>query len=373
DLKITNPNHAQYIISFIFFGMAMGEIISGPLSDAWGRKEILFIGIGLFLVGSITCYCAATLPVMLAGRMLQGIGVAGPYIASVSIVRDKFSGRDMARVMSLVMMVFMAVPAVAPTVGQGIMLYTSWRYIFLMYIVYSVLVGLWILFRLEETLPVERRIPFSWHNLVRGFKEVVTNRITMGYTMVMCFVFGGFMGYLNSCQQIFQGLFNTGKMFTLYFSMLAIVLAVSSFVNSAIVKRLGMQRICFIALSGLIVASMIFLILQLFVSITLWMFMLYAVAVFFAFGLVMGNINAMAMEPMGHIAGIASAIISSLTSLIPMVIGSIIGQLYNNTLFPITIGFVVFGICGLVTLIHAGRGMAAPLEDPVEEDPTEAA
>lgn len=241
DLGVTNVNHAQYIISFLFIGMAIGQLICGPLSDALGRKKILYFGIALFLAGSLICYFSQSFTLMLAGRFLQGLGVAGPYVSVMSIVRDKYSGSEMARMMSIIMMIFIMVPALAPSLGQGIMLALSWRAIFLLYIVYSVVIGLWLFFRLEETLPPAKRIKLSMDKFAEEFKQVIRNRQTVCYTLCMGICFGSFIGYLNSSQQIFQQHFNAGKMFTVYFGMLALSFGVASLINSRFVEKLGMR------------------------------------------------------------------------------------------------------------------------------------
>lgn len=355
DLRITHPNHAQYLIGFIFIGMAAGQLVAGPCSDAFGRKRVLYAGIGLFLIGSVISYFADSLVPMLIGRFIQGIGVSGPYVSAVSIVRDKYAGRTMARVMSIIMMIFIMVPAIAPSVGEAIMFFASWRYIFVLYIVYATAVGLWIFLRLEETLPSARRIPLSPHNIWHGFKEVVGNKVTLSYTVCMGIIFGSFMGYLNSSQQIFQVQFGAGKMFAVYFGVLALVLGFASLMNSRFVEKLGMAYICQRAVASITVASALFLALHAVVHIELWMFLAYAVVMFFSFGLVFGNFNALAMEPMGHIAGIASAVIGAMSSVISMTLGAGIGQMYNNTLVPIVTGFLVLGVLCLVVMRAAEK------------------
>ena len=353
DLAIANPNHAQYIISFIFLGMTLGQVVCGPLSDAIGRKKILYFGIAIYMVGSVICFSAGDLTMMLVGRFIQGLGVSGPYVSSVAVVRDKYSGRDMARIMSLVMVIFILVPAIAPSLGQAIMYLSSWRMIFAFYILYSAIILLCLIFRLEETLKPENRIPFNIKNFAHGFREIMQNRITVCYTICMGICFGSFIGYLNSSQQIFQVQFKTGQYFTLYFGGLALVLGAASFVNSFFVQRLGMRHICKRSMFAIIIASALFLAVNLAVDVKLWMFLIYAATLFFCFGLMFGNLNSIAMEPMGHIAGIASAITGAFSSAISMTLGIAIGQLYDNTLIPVTIGFLTLGILSLITMICA--------------------
>lgn len=360
DLNLANPNHAQYLIVGIFGGMAVGQLIAGPLSDALGRKPILYGGIALYLVGSVICYCANTLEGLLVGRVVQGLGVSGPYVSAVSIVRDKFAGRQMAKIMSLIMIIFMAVPAIAPSIGQAVLLYTSWHGIFVLYIVYAIVVGTWIFFRLEETLPKEHRIPFHVRNILDGFREVFTTRSTMCYMVCMGFCFGGLMAYLNSSQQIFQDQFGAGKMFSVYFGGLAVMIAISSLANSRLVERLGMRYISLRAFTSIVAVSVVFLAMHAFVDIQLWMFLAYAAVLFFCFGLIFGNLNALAMEPMGHIAGIASAITGSVSSMMSLTIGAVIGQMYNGTLVPIVIGFIILGMAAVIVMLLAHPRGAKP-------------
>jgi len=341
DIVMAYPNQAQLIISALFLGMAIGQLICGPLSDAIGRKKVLYSGILLFLAGSLICFVAQDINTLLLGRFIQGLGVSGPYVSAISIVRDKYAGREMAKVMSLVMMIFIMVPAIAPSLGQGILLFASWRYIFVLYIGYSILIGLWIFLRLEETLPKEKRIPLSITGFMDGFKEVIFNHSTMCYTLCMGLFFGSFVGYLNSSQQIFQVQFGVGKLFTVYFGILALMFGAASLFNSQLVEKWGMHFISYRAVISIIFSSGLFLGLHTLCDIQLWMFMVYAAVLFFCFALVFGNINAMAMEPMGHVAGIASAVIGAVSSIISMLIGTAIGQLYNNTLIPVTLGFLV--------------------------------
>lgn len=355
DIVLAHPNQAQYVVSALFFGMALGQLICGPLSDATGRKKVLYGGILLFLAGTVLCYLATDINTLLFGRFIQGLGVSGPYVSAISIVRDKYAGNDMARIMSLVMMIFIMVPALAPSLGLAVMWIGSWRDIFVLYVFYALMIAVWIFFRLEETLPKAHRIPMSRKGFMEGFREVVSNVPTLCYMICMGLFFGSFIGYLNSSQQIFQDLFQTGDLFSLYFGVLAVVFGVSSLVNSQLVQKLGMQHLAKLAIWGIIGSSAVFLLVHLTVDIQLWMFMIYAAVLFFCFGLVFGNVNAMAMEPMGHVAGIAAAIIGSTSSIMSMVIGTIIGQMYNGTLFPVTAGFLIFGSISLLIFSFAQR------------------
>lgn len=348
---LENANQAQWVIISIFSGMTIGQLIAGPLSDAIGRKRILFTGVAIYFVGSVICYSAQSFEWFLAGRFIQGLGVSGPYVASISIVRDKYSGTQMARIMSLIMMVFMVAPAVAPSLGQLIIHFFGWRDIFVLYMIYAVVVGAWVALRLEETLVPENRLPMRLKAFEEGFKEVVSNKTTMSYLLCAGFCFGGFIGYLGTSQQIFMQQFGkTGQEFSAYFALLAGVMGIASFTNSKIVMKFGMRPICIYGFLCLSVISLIFLIIQLTgITITFWMFMAYACILFLLFGTLFGNLNAIAMEPMGHVAGMASAIIGASSSILSLILATVIGQLYNGTLIPMTCGFVI--LCGFAFLM----------------------
>lgn len=344
EFSIANPNKVQLLIGCIFGGMAVGQLIAGPLSDAIGRKPVLYAGIILYLAGSMFCYFADSFSFLIIGRLIQGLGVAAPYVTAVSVVRDKFSGRDMASVMSLVMMIFVLVPAIAPSLGQAAMHLAGWRAIFLIYIAYSIVIGLWVMLRLEETLPPSHRTPHKWSAFAHGVYRVIDNRTTTIYMLCMGLCFGCLVGYLGASQQIFQDQFGVGEAFSLYFGGLALVLGVASLLNAKIVVKVGMRYICTHAMAVTVIASAIFLLLHFILdAVTLPMFVVYAAILFFCFGLMFGNLNAIAMEPMGEIAGMASAITGAVSSVISLMLGTLIGQMYNNTLIPISGGFLICG------------------------------
>ena len=370
SFAVANPNHIQWVITSIFAGMTIGQLIAGPLSDAIGRKPILFTGIAIYFVGSLICYLTTSYEIFLLGRFIQGLGVSGPYIAAISVVRDKFSGADMAKVMSIIMMVFMVAPAIAPGIGQLIIGLAGWHAIFLVYIVYSLCVGGWIALRLDETLPADKRIPMQLKAFEEGFIEVVSNRTTMSYLICAGLCFGCLIAYLGSSQQIFMQMFaQTGTQFSMWFALLAAAMGIASFTNSRIVARFGMRPVTISAMVSIALLSLLFLAVQLAgVPIQLWMFVLYAFIMFFAFGLMFGNLNAIAMEPMGHVAGMASAIIGAASSIISLVLATFIGQLYNNTLIPITAGFFI--LCALSVALMYNELKWHSKQPVIAHDPT---
>ncbi len=350
DLGVENPNKMQLVIGLIFAGMAVGQMINGPISDALGRKKVLYIGLVFYLIGSFICLLSSNIETMLFGRFIQGFGASGPYISIMSIVRDRYSGRAMAKIMSLVMTIFIMVPVVAPAIGQGILFIASWHYIFALYIVYALLVGGWIFFRLEETLPKESRIPYKISNVTNGIKTVLSNRVTRNYTLSIGCIFGALVGDLTTVQQVFHGKYQVGDMFAVYFGLQALAFGVSSFANSQLVERLGMRYLCLWANAIIIIISIIFLIISNIIGSPFWLYFLYGVFLLFSVGVLFGNLNALAMEPMGHIAGMASAIIGATSSIIGIVFGTIIGQMYNGSLTPIVLGFLILGSISFVII-----------------------
>lgn len=356
ELQVERHNNIQLVVGFLFTGMMVGQVAYGPLADAIGRKPTLYIGIALFMVGSLISWQATNLPIMLLGRMIQGLGVSSPRIVTMAIVRDKFHGRDMAYVMSMVMGVFIMVPAIAPTIGFAIIHAFGWRAIYLFYIIAAAFGAIWTYFRLTETLTEENRRPFKLGPIWRGFKEAATTRMTLGYTLCSGVAFGAMLGYLHSTQQIFEEMFQTGDRFALYFGALALSVGAAFFSNSALVRRLGMRRITRSALIVLMASSALFFPYALYAMPTLLAFMLFASLSFFCLGLTFGNMGAMALEPMGHMAGLASAFMGSVSTAVSLVLGTIIGQLYDGTLAPLAGGFFFLSTLAYLIMQHTERG-----------------
>ncbi|MCB1531809.1 MAG: multidrug effflux MFS transporter [Alphaproteobacteria bacterium] len=357
DLHVIEPNHVQYVVGFIFVGMTLGQLIYGPLSDSIGRKPALFIGIALYIVGCILSWLASALPLMLLGRFVQGLGVAAPRILTMAVTRDKFHGREMAKIMSMIMGVFIMVPAIAPSIGQGIMHVVGWRKIFLFYIAAALSAGTWAYFRLPESLPVEKRREFKPRILWSALKEAATNRTTVGYTICSGLLFSSLLAYLNSAQQIFQDIFNAGDKFAMYFGMLALAIGAAFFTNSALVERYGMRPITTISCVVVILASIVFMGYNLYTEPTLLGFMIFMAISFFCLGLTFGNMGAMALEPMGHIAGMATALMGSASTAISIAIGVTIGQLYDGTLLPMAGGFLTLSTAAFFVIIWIERGI----------------
>ncbi len=357
DLNAGDENERQYVVAVLFLGMAIGQLIYGPVSDTTGRKPAIFFGFFLFLVGCLLSIFATDYMVMLIGRFLQGLGVAAPRIVAIALIRDQYEGREMARFVSLVMTVFILVPVLAPALGQAILFVSDWRGIFVVLFVLGVGTVLWFGIRHEETLAKSKRVPFSISGITRAVVEVCQTRAAFGYTMVGGFIFSAFLGYLTMSQQIFQDQYGVGELFAVYFGVLAVALGAASFVNARLVMRLGMRRLTYNALIVLTVVSFLFWAFTFLENghPPLWSLVGFFMVTFFCIGILFGNFNAMAMEPLGHIAGVAAAVIGSITTFVSLGLGTIIAQLYNGTVLPLVGSFAVLGALSLAAMIWTIR------------------
>jgi DHA1 family bicyclomycin/chloramphenicol resistance-like MFS transporter len=360
ELGAADPNSRQFIITSFFAGMTIGTLVYGPWSDSIGRKPAIYAGLALFAVGALMCLAAQSFEIMLLGRFVQGFGAAAPRIVSIAMVRDGSAGASMARVMSFVMTVFMLVPILAPSVGQLVLFVASWRAIFLGFLVMGIIAGVWLWLRQPETLPPARRAPLSPRALGAAAVEVCRNPITIAYTIAVGCVFGSFICYLGTSQQLFAEQYGQGAYFALWFGAFAVAIAIAMMVNARLVMRYGMRKLSKWALRGSIILSALFLAASVLADghPPLWMLAVYLFLNFFCSGILFGNYNAIALEPMGRIAGMAAAISGSLSSLFAIVTGTLIGQQYNGTVIPLAGGFTVLGIIAFLLTEWAERRRA---------------
>lgn len=358
SLGVTRANDNQWVLSLLFLGFGVGQFFYGPLSDATGRKPAAFVGLTVFTAGCSLALLSQTFPMMLAGRLLQGLGVAGPRTMTIALVRDRFEGREMARVMSLVTAVFILVPIIAPALGQAVLGAFGWRAVFVVYLVMGLVTSVWFGLRQEETLPPARRIPFSLPHLAAAARQAVTTRSTVCYTVAAGFVFGAFLGYLTSAQQILQEQYALGTRFPLYFSVLAIAIGGASLANAKLVLRYGMRPLSHWSLWGIFAVSVVFAGIAAMSGghPPLALLMAYLLASFFGIGLLFGNLTTLAMQPLGAIAGTGSAVVGATSMLISLALGTVIGQAYDGTVLPLVVGFAVLSLCSLVAAWRAESG-----------------
>jgi DHA1 family bicyclomycin/chloramphenicol resistance-like MFS transporter len=353
DLKVANPNDNQLVITSLFLGFAVGQLLAGPLSDNFGRKPVIYVGYTIFIIGCLLSIFASSFTMMLIGRVLQGIGAASPRTVTVALARDLFEGRTMARIMSFVMAVFILVPMIAPAIGLAITTFWNWQAIFSMLMVMAILSNIWFAIRQPETLPAKDRLPFSFKSLALGTKEVMINRKAIGYTVTAGLIFGAFIGYISVSQQIFQVVFNTGEWFAFYFGLSAVALGLASIVNAGLVLRLGMRLLTIRAFIAATILSVLF-ILPVYFSQgvpAFWLFVTWLGILFFCIGLTFGNLNALAMEPLGHVAGIGAALIGFFSTMIALPLAWAIGYFFDSTVYSLVIGFAVLSAFSVIVIM----------------------
>ncbi|MGD8367438.1 MAG: multidrug effflux MFS transporter [Desulfobacterales bacterium] len=357
DLGVRSANDAQLVISMLFLGLSVGLLFYGPLSDSLGRRPLLFAGMAIYVFGSALSIFSTAFSTMLAGRVLQGLGAAGPRSIVLALVRDQYEGRDMARIMSTIMSIFIMVPVFAPSIGQAILLVAGWRAIFAALFALALIVLAWFGLRQPETLSPLHRLPFSLTKIARALAEVCRHRIALAYTVVAGFVMGAFLGYLSSAQQIFQGLYGQGLLFPVIFGALALSVGTALLFNSRIVMSIGMRKLAYRSMAALAaLSSVYFAVVWLFDGRSpFWMLMVFLLASFFCVGFLFGNLNAIAMTPMGHIAGTASAVVGALSTFLSVPIALVIGRLYNDTTLPLVGGFALLSAASLLIMRWANR------------------
>lgn len=356
SLAVLRENDRQLVLSSYLVGFGAGQLLIGSVSDRFGRRPVLIFGLGLYIVGAAVCAVAPSFQALLVARVLQGIASAAPRVVTISIVRDCYGGPRMARVMSLCMMVFMAVPVLAPSIGQLVILVSTWRAIFGLLTVYGLVMVAWTWLRLPETLPADRRRSIAPREILRAFREVLTTRQTLGYALAAGMMFGAIFGFLVCAQQVFTDVFHLGPYFPLAFAGVALAMSMASFLNARFVGRYGMRRISHAAVVAFTVLAAIAMILARLDALGFKTFMVLLTGIMFLLGMIFSNFNSLAMEPQARIAGTASSMFGSITTLIASVIGYVVGQAYDGTLVPLTTGYLLFGLGTLATVWITERG-----------------
>lgn len=363
ELGAVDHNATQLVISLFIFGMVFGELMFGPLSDAIGRRKTILIGMAVFCAGTVIAMTAQSMEQLLLGRVIQGFGVSGPKIGSRALIRDKFSGDAMARIMSYIYMVFVLVPMLAPALGQLIMTAAGWRAIFFVYLLMGIVVSVWLMARQDETLHVDRRVALAMRPLAKNAALVLRHRRTMAYILALGIVFGGKLFYLSTAQSIFQDIYGAGSRFPLYFAMLAFGIGVASFSNSQLVMRYGMERLSILALCSMCVLSTCLMILALAYEgqPPIIGFMALCSLLFFCFAILFSNLNAMAMQYLGRVAGLGASMVSSGSSMIAVIIAVSFGQFYEQSVLPLSISFLLSGTAGITLVLMARKSGSEPV------------
>ncbi len=350
ELTPDNLNRAQLIVTSFVFGLGIGTLFVGPLADRFGRKPVIVAGALIYVLATLAASMAPTLETMLVTRLLMGLGAAAPRVVAMALTRDLYSGRDMAKILSFMMLVFSLVPALAPTIGAGIIALSHWRGIFIAFAVFAGLATLWLMLRQPETLRPEDRRPLRFASLWAATREVFSHPTARLSTFVQTLSFGMLFAMISSIQQIFDTAYGQGETFHLWFGGIAVVAASASVINARLVGRLGMRKI----IKAMFIVQIVFSLGMIMVIFTylpphieLLFYVVWCISVFFQAGLTIGNLNALAMEPMGHIAGSAASIISATSTIGAVLIAVPIGLSFNGTAMPVALGICV---CAFVAL-----------------------
>jgi MFS transporter, DHA1 family, multidrug resistance protein len=353
---IVAANRPQAVLSTFLIGFGVGQFAMGPLSDRFGRRPVLLGGMTLYAIASLLAIAAPSFETLLLARALQGLGTSATRVIATSIVRDCYAGRRMASVMSLAMMVFIAVPVIAPSFGQAVMLLTQWRGIFVVLMLYGVLALIWSALRMPETLPISERKSLAIRDVLGAYRQTVTNRQTLGYALAAGCVMGALFAFVFCSQQVFTGIYGLGRYFPIAFAGIAVGTAFGGFFNARFVGKVGMRVISHGALVGFALVAGIVLVAAKLAMLPLPLFIVLSALMMFAFGLMIANFTALAMEPQGHIAGTASSLYGSITTLLGIGIGTTIGQDYDGTLLPFAFGFFLCTLAALAIVLVVEKG-----------------
>lgn len=365
-LRVTGENQRQFVISVYMIGFGLGQLAVGPLSDRFGRRVPLLLGIGLYVVAVLAAAWAPSFAFLLAMRFIQGLGASATRVVATAVVRDRFEGRAMAEVMSLVFMVFMVIPVVAPSIGEVLLLVSPWQSIFVFMGGLALVIGIWALLRLPETLEAEQRRSLTAETVFGGFRIVVSNRLAFWYALAGTCLFGALFGFISTAQQIYVDIYGLGVWFPAAFALVAGLMAVSSFLNSRVVKRLGMRRMSHFAIIAFTALSGVLLLVSLDRPPPLWLFLTLLSAIMFMFGWAASNMNSLSLQPLGAVAGTAASVFGFIQTVGGALMGGFVGQQFNGTVVPTATGYFVFGALSVACVLVAeqGRLFGATAEEP---------
>ena len=353
DLQITDPKKSQLFITMIFLGLGFGQLISGPLSDSLGRKSIIYVGFVVFVCASFICVSATNLEMMIFGRILQGMGLSAPRTISIAMVRDRFSGNYMAKIMSFIVVIFILVPVIAPALGKLMLDLYGWKSIFYSQLIFGFITMIWFWKRQPETLKIADRKKIKISLFIDGIKEFIKHKSAVIFTLFSGFITGSFMVYLSASQQIFEEQYHLKNEFPFIFAGLAISIGFATFLNGKLVVKYGMYKL--VAFATVIFTFIPVVYISLFLgenNPSIVVLLVFFGLQFFSIGFLFGNTRALAMEPIGHIAGVGAAINGFTSTIMAVPIATFIGAYITNTALPLFIGFFICGIISLLLIVH---------------------
>ncbi len=343
-------NNIQLVIIWMFIGLAIGNLFYGTLSERWGRKLPVIVGFILFFIGSLLAMLTHNINILMLARLIQGLGLAGPRTISMTIARDLYSGNTLAKVTSFIMTVFILIPVIAPSLGQLILLFTSWRILFLIFIIFGLLSMTWFLLRQPETLPKEKRNAITLAYLTYAMKEILKSRQALAYSVSSGFISGAFISYISLAQPVFQNEYNLGHYFPLAFSLMAISIGLAALINGRLIIKFGAKCLSKVGVFLITGGATAFLcvIQWMHHEPPLWLVMCFMFVMLFSLGITRGNQIALAMTPLGHIAGFGTTFYASSTMLIGSAISFVTNMLYHN---HVTTLITTFAVCGLLSIL----------------------
>jgi DHA1 family bicyclomycin/chloramphenicol resistance-like MFS transporter len=355
-MHLGSSNERQVVITAFLLGFGIAQLFYGMVADRFGRRPVLLFALSLYVLCSFGAAAAHSFFWLLVARGVQGVGAAGAQVASISIIRDCYSGRRMAQVNSLSFMAFLAAPIFAPSMGQLVLMIAPWQAIFVGLGGYAALVTCWMAWRLPETQNAMDRRSIAWEEVWSALRLTLSDRMSVGYTLIVTALLGGWLGFINSAQQVFADVFFVPKLFPAIFAACSICMAAAALTNSRLVQRVGMRPLTHFALFGFLLVSLLQAGMALSGHDRLVEFAVLQSAMMLCFGLLAGNCNAISMEPLGHIAGTAASVLGFISTLGAALIGLFIGQQFNGTLIPLTSGLCICGILGIVLVFWAEQG-----------------
>ncbi len=355
-MGVAQENDRQLVVTMYMLGFGAGQIFFGPIADRYGRRAPLLVGLVVYVCVAFAAIWAPNYALFLALRVLQGLGAAGTRVIATAVVRDCYSGRVMAEIMSLVFMVFMIIPIVAPAIGQILLAFGPWWTILLFMSGLALAISIWTYVRLPETLPADKRRPLSFASISGALMMVVTNRIAMSYTLAGAFMFGALLGFVSTAQQVYVGIFDLGTLFPLAFAATAILMALASFLNAKVVGRFGMRRISHFGVFVMIGCSALWVLANMIGPVPFWAFFIFISINMFMFSWVISNANSLSMEPLGAVAGMASGVIGSIQTVFGAIMAIIIGQMFDGTLAPTANSYLLMGCLALIIILYGEKG-----------------
>lgn len=344
ELSAENLNRAQLILTSFILGLGVGTFFAGPLSDRFGRKPVVVGGAVVYIIGASCAYFAQSLEWMLVARVVQGLGASGPRVASMAMIRDLYAGRQMAKILSFVMMIFTVVPALAPTMGAGIIYAFGWRAVFLAFILFSLATLIWLQMRQPESLAPDMRRPLRLSSLWDATLEMLRHPTARLSICIQTLAYSMLFLTISSTQQLFDLTYGQGAHFHFWFGGIAVVAASASVVNARYVVHYGMRaiiRITFIVQIALSAVMIMAVLLPLSAPVEFAIFVLWTLSLFYQAGLTIGNLNALALEPMGHIAGLAASIMAALSTVGSVMIAAPVALAYNGTALPMAVACLI--------------------------------